>query len=691
LESTLNNCTVTGNMADYSGGVYEGALNNCIVYFNTASTWPNYNQNDWAAVLSYCCTTPMPTNGVGNITNAPLFVDYAGGNLRLQSNSPCINAGENAFVQGQTDLDGLPRLVGGFVDIGAYEYQFTAPVPLWPLVRATYTRVPAGFVVGFTGQFAGHPTVSRWDFGDGTSISNQLPSVSHNWAEPGDYLVALWGFNDSHPEGVSAGVIVHVGVQPIHYVAAGSTNPLPPYSSWATAATNIQDAVDAADGASSPPGWVLVLVTNGVYATGGRAVVGTTTNRLTVDTPLIVRSVNGPDFTIIRGYQVPGMINGNAAIRCVCLADGASLSGFTLTNGATLTSASLDLSGGGGGVWCSSQSATVSNCVLVGNSAGGGGGGAYSGTLNNCTLSHNSSAGDGGGAYSGWLNNCTLAGNSSIYSGGGARECTLNNCTLTANSALTFFGGGAEYSTLNNCTLTSNSAKDRGGGACGGTLNNCIVYYNTAPQGVNYYQDQEGGILNHCCTTPMPTSGVGNIINPPLFLDYANRNLRLQSNSPCINAGNNTYVTTATDVDGNPRIVSGTVDIGAYEFQGTGSMISYAWLEQYGLPTDGSADFMDPDRDGMNNWQEWRCGTCPTNANSALRLLSPQRTETNVTVAWQSVAGVSYFLERSTNLGASVPFSPLVIGIPGQAGMTSYADTSATNTGPYFYRVGVGN
>jgi hypothetical protein len=120
-------------------------------------------------------------------------------------------------------------------------------------------------------------------------------------------------------------------------------------------------------------------------------------------------------------------------------------------------------------------------------------------------------------------------------------------------------------------------------------------------------------------------------------------------------------------------------------------MISYAWLEQYGLPTDGSADFMDPDRDGMNNWQEWRCGTCPTNANSALRLLSPQRTETNVTVAWQSVAGVSYFLERSTNLGASVPFSPLVIGIPGQAGMTSYADTSATNTGPYFYRVGVGN
>ena len=187
----------------------------------------------------------------------------------------------------------------------------------------------------------------------------------------------------------------------------------------------------------------------------------------------------------------------------------------------------------------------------------------------------------------------------------------------------------------------------------------------------------------------MPTNGVANITNAPLFVDYAGGNLHLQSNSPCINSGNNAYIVGSTDLDGNPRIVGGTVDIGAYEYQTPTSVISYAWLQYYGLPTDGSADFADPDHDGMNNWQEWRCGTCPTNASSVLRLLSPQRTGTNVSVTWQSVAGVNYFLECTTNLSPAPLFTPLATGITGQPGTTSYTDTNAVGTGPLFYRVGV--
>ena len=112
-------------------------------------------------------------------------------------------------------------------------------------------------------------------------------------------------------------------------------------------------------------------------------------------------------------------------------------------------------------------------------------------------------------------------------------------------------------------------------------------------------------------------------------------------------------------------------------------------MQQYGWPIEGSADFLDPDGDGLNNWQEWVCGTCPTNAQSVLRMLGATTTPTNATVTWQSVAGVNYFLEQSTNLSATPCFMCVATNIIGQAGTTSYADTNAPVASPLFYRVGV--
>ena len=584
------------------------------------------------------------------------------------------------------------------------------------------------------------------------------------------------------------------------YVNLNSTNATPPYTDWTMAATNIQDAVDASNNGD------YILVANGTYKTGGRAVNGyALTNRVAVTKAITVQSVNGPAMTIIQGYQIPGATNGDAAVRCAYLTNGATLAGFTLTDGATRVSGDASHECSGGGIWCESVSAVVFNCVLSDNaaySAGGGvcygwvinctlnsnsarngnGGGNYQGTLINCTLNSNSAAygggaayatlvncmlntnsainagdyssGCGGGAYGGTLNNCMLAGNWATFRSGGVHSSTLNNCTLTGGSAYTgggasfsvlnncvlmhnsasegggawystldnclltgnsaqyspwpedgigggvyistlnnctlkgnsaYFGGGAHSSTLNNCSLAGNSASLRGGGAYSSAANNCIIYFNTATDrnGINHYFCT----LNYCCSTC--DDGCASISSDPLFVNQGSGDLHLLSNSSCINAGNNAYVTVTSDLDGNARIKGGTVDIGAYEYQTPTSIISYAWLQQYGLPTDGSADYADSDGDGMNNWQEWIAGTDPTNRLSVLQMLAPSNSVSGVTVSWQSVSGKTYYLQRGTNLLQQVGLSSFQSNIVGQAGTTSFTDTTATNTGPYFYRVGV--
>jgi len=581
---SLTNCTLSGNSAINGGGANSATLRNCIVYFNHGASGVEYS----AGTLDYCCTTPQPALGSGNIASDPLFLDTAGANFHLRTNSPCINAGNNGFLLSATDLEGNPRIVGGVVDMGAYEFQgAVAPSILsQPAGQAVIVGSNATFAVSAAGTM---PLMYQWNH-EGTSIngatSSSLTLTNVQMSQAGNYAVTVTNLAGSITSSNAVLTVYPAPPPPVggtHYVYASSAHPVSPYTNWATAAVTIQAAIDAALSGDE------IIVTNGTYSTGTRGGPDSVANRVMVGKALKVRSVNGAQFTIIKGYRGPIATNYSDGIRCVYLTNGASLSGFTLTNGAA--------NGFGGGLYCEWDSVSVSNCVIAGNAAAVNGGGVFQGIHYNCTISGNSatnSYGGGGGAASSTLYNCTVATNVAASDGGGVAFCTLNGCTVSGNFAVdgggvydgwltncllsgnwaTDSGGGAYSANLYNCTLVGNSATNSGGGGYGFdsfhihancTLYNSIIYSNIAALAAECECTQYD-----CCTPDNESLSFGNIPGPPLFADQAGGNFRLTTGSPCIDAGNNSFISASTDLDGNPRIRNGIVDIGAYEFQ-TGS------------------------------------------------------------------------------------------------------------------------
>lgn len=157
------NCTFHANKARSTGGIWTAAGNattlaNCILWSNTSTeiqAKPLDDQLSGSTRPRYCCMRdlftpepgedpPDPGNYPGCITNAPLCVDELGSDglagtadddLRLQSGSPCVDAGNNALlpVWATFDLAGNPRRfdapaadAGGgdapLADMGAYEF-----------------------------------------------------------------------------------------------------------------------------------------------------------------------------------------------------------------------------------------------------------------------------------------------------------------------------------------------------------------------------------------------------------------------------------------------------------------------------------------------------------------------------------------------------------------------------------------
>ena len=401
----------------------------------------------------------------------------------------------------------------------------------------------------------------------------------------------------------------------VEYYVSKTGAHIPPFASLPNAATNIQAAVDTASSGD------IVLVNDGTYYPS---------SEISITNDITVKSINGADKTVIDGkgtnrcfyteyvnYTIDGFTVSNGfsssdgggicaesgiiqnciIVNNISLHYGGGIYCYRNTLRNCIVKENKSPSGDGGGVYC--DYGTVTNCTIIKNYAGEGGGGiyCYEGLVINCTVNDNFSYEyDGGGinANRAIVKECTVTGNITKYDGGGIgfSRSTIENCFVSNNSATNsdsngggifgfrgyirnclvinnfakYNGGGLciEQCNAENCTVVSNSANHYGGGTyCrGGMIQDSIIWNNTN-DAYFYY----GSTNRYNCIENLTNLVNGIITNNPEFAYADTGNYQLVFFSPCINAGTNMdWMASATDLNGNPRIISNNVDMGCYEF-----------------------------------------------------------------------------------------------------------------------------
>ncbi len=581
----LENSLATRNLTQHRGaGIYvsgSGKVYNCTAYGNTTVNGPGggvcgtgssitvVNTAAYGNIAPYDTTAGAPDVGyhdgenyarysncafpaaVGNLESIPdpLFTDAEGGDFTLQAGSPLIDAGAAISGLGPRDLAGNDRAYGETVpDIGCFEYQpgqaavSLSVSPSVGFAGDTFTFTPA--IDGIEGELT-----KTWTITDASGVSTVLdPGCEEGVAISayGTFDVTLTVSAGGQSYSMTRAAIFRVVPREL-YVDAASANPVAPYATRATAATNVADAVaEAVDGAT-------IHVAPGDYHQSA-------TINLEADIALV--SDAGAARTILRrtfgaGSPAFGIVSMNAP--------GALVKGFTITGGR---------GGSFGGCRIESRGGTLEDCVVEDNlstsSYGYYPGGVLASSsralIRRCIIRNNTMGctsgqyGAGAAINSGRIENCLIVGNAATASG----KC----------------GGGLYLNgTAWNCTVVSNTAKRVTGGVqlgSSGRCVNCAILGNVLVDSAQENQDWSADMREYLtyCATPIRT-GEGYVLTAfdgALFRNPAAGDYTVRNASPLINAGSDlSYAAGDTDLAGNPRIHEMGVnrhaacDIGCYE------------------------------------------------------------------------------------------------------------------------------
>jgi predicted outer membrane repeat protein len=513
----VTNCTFWGNLADSSGGAIYS--DDCDMAVTNSIVWGNVPDSiRGSAVVTYSAVDGGWA-GVGNVAADPLLV--GGGNYRLQTGSPCLDAGNNTAVSSSIDLDGDPRIQGAAVDMGAFE--------------------GATFCVNRRGSIQAAIDAAL----DGDEIE-VAPGTYYERINFDGKAIRLYSRN-----GAEATIL--------HGRGAGS----------------VVECVKGEDAAT---------VLEGFTITGGRALNGGGMYNVG-SSPTIIGCIFEGNTADSRGggmYNRNGHPTVTGCTFLANLAPEADGGGMTNDNSSPLVADCVFIENfaldGGGGMHNRSQShPTVTSCVFEENVAEDGGGMQNfvdsHPTITDCTFAVNSAAGGNGGGIDNTydsnpaISHCVFEKNAARYGGailsGWGSDPSITDCLFAHNSAQ---WGGAMFNVetrmraVTNCTFRDNMATSNGGAIYNDdsemAVTNSIVWGNVPDSirgsAVVTYSDIEGSWV-----------GLGNIAVNPIFVGDAD--CRLQVGSPCLDAGDNGAVFSLIDLDGNARIQCAAVDMGAFE------------------------------------------------------------------------------------------------------------------------------